>query len=209
MQELDALIAIGALLAIGAASPGPSFVMVARTAVAASRMHGMLVALGMGVGGLIFAIAALLGLQALFAAVPVVYVAIKVAGGAYLVYLGLRIWRGASRSLSVDTADVSADASARRAFMAGLATQVSNPKTAIVYGSVFAACLPESPSLAFCAATVSLVFLIETGWYGVVAALLSAGTPRRLYLRYKAYIDRVTGSALIVFGIKLATGTKQ
>ena len=63
------LFAIAGALTLGAMSPGPSFVMVARTAVARSRANGLAAALGMGVGGLIYAVASLLGLQALFAAV--------------------------------------------------------------------------------------------------------------------------------------------
>ena len=88
------LLGIAGAMAVGAMSPGPSFVMVARTAVA-SRADGLAAALGMGAGGLVFAIAALAGLQAAFLAVPALYLAIKGFGGAYLVYLGIRIWRGA------------------------------------------------------------------------------------------------------------------
>ncbi len=55
----------------------------------------------MGVGGLCFAVACLLGLYAALLAVPSLYAALKVAGGAYLVYLGVRIWRGARRPLEM------------------------------------------------------------------------------------------------------------
>ena len=63
MQQVTALLGIGAAIAVGAASPGPSFVMVARTAIASSRPDGIYAALGMGIGGLVFATAALLGLH--------------------------------------------------------------------------------------------------------------------------------------------------
>jgi threonine/homoserine/homoserine lactone efflux protein len=70
---MELLIALGAIfgaILIGAVSPGPSFVLVARTAIAVSRSAGMATALGMGVGGLIFAGAALLGLHVVLTAVP-------------------------------------------------------------------------------------------------------------------------------------------
>ena len=63
MQHWTALLGITAAIGIGAASPGPSFVMVARTAASQGRPHGLLAAAGIGTGGLIFAILALLGLH--------------------------------------------------------------------------------------------------------------------------------------------------
>src|SRR5688500_19104485 len=94
------LLGIAGAMIVGAMSPGPSFVMVARTAVA-SRGDGLAAALGMGAGGIVFAVAALVGLQAAFLAVPALYLGGELLGGAYLVYLGIRIWRGAREPLAV------------------------------------------------------------------------------------------------------------
>ena len=70
MSLLNPLLAIGGAIALGAISPGPSLVMVARTTVAHSRWAGLAAALGMGAGGVVFATAALLGLQGLLIAGP-------------------------------------------------------------------------------------------------------------------------------------------
>lgn len=143
MQETVSLIAIVGALAAGTMSPGPSFVMVAREAVSMSRVHAVCAALGMGVGGALFAAAALAGLQAVFLAVPSVYLLLKVVGGAYLCYLGYRVWMAARLPLSVaNGSGESRRRSVRKSFLVGLLTQLSNPKTAIVYASVFAALLP-------------------------------------------------------------------
>jgi threonine/homoserine/homoserine lactone efflux protein len=96
--SIDAFVILGAIL-LGAISPGPSFVLVARTAVAVSRRDALATALGMGVGGLIFAGTALLGLMVVLASVPWLYLAIKVAGACYLLYLALSLWNGANDSL--------------------------------------------------------------------------------------------------------------
>ncbi len=150
---MTALALLIAALLVGVVSPGPSFVMVARTAVASSRAHGLHAALGMGVGGTCFAGAALLGLQAVLLAVPALYLALKVLGGLYLCYLGVRIFLAARVPLAIDGhAAAAAPAPASRAFWLGLVTQLSNPKTAIVYASVFAALLPASISLPFAVA---------------------------------------------------------
>jgi threonine/homoserine/homoserine lactone efflux protein len=202
MNEFLPLIGIVAALAAGVVSPGPSFVMVARTAVASSRADGLHAALGMGLGGLCFAALALAGLQAVLLAVPSLYVALKVIGGAYLCYLGYRIFRAARGSL--DVASTAQERGSRRRFlMLGWTTQISNPKTAIVYASVFAAFLPPHFSAPFSAMLLAAVFVIEAGWYSIVALVLSAGGARRVYLRCKAWIDRAAGTVMILLGLRL------
>ncbi|MDZ4253311.1 MAG: LysE family transporter [Sulfuritalea sp.] len=146
MQDLTALFGILAALAVGVVSPGPSFVMVARTAVCASRREGIAAALGMGAGGVVFAVSALLGLHALLLAVPLVYLVLKLIGGLYLAYLGWRIWASADRPLMVGTLAERPATRTTRALALGFTTQISNPKTAIVYASVFAAFLPGGRS---------------------------------------------------------------
>lgn len=205
----SALIGITTALCAGAASPGPSFVMVARTAVVASRRSGLFAALGMGLGGLLFAIASLAGLQGLLIAVPSLYWLLKVAGGLYLSWIGIRIWRHARAPLLADGAIQPVHASSPlRAFGAGLATQMSNPKTAIVYASVFAAFLPAVTSLAFNVSIAAIVFTIETGWYSLVALALSAPAPRSGYLRYKRGLDRLAGGVMVTLGLKLVLSAK-
>lgn len=200
--ELLALAGILAALTVGVVSPGPSFVMVARTAVAASRREALGAALGMGAGGVVFASAALAGLQAVLAAVPALYVALKLVGGLYLGYLGVQIIRGARRPLSLGTTPAG-KGRATRSVLLGFATQLSNPKTAIVYASVFAAFMPATASAVFTGALLVLVFCVEAGWYGLVALLLSAEGPQRTYLAYKTTLDRMAGAVMCGLGLKL------
>jgi threonine/homoserine/homoserine lactone efflux protein len=204
------LLGIAGAMIVGAMSPGPSFVMVARTAVSASRGDGLAAALGMGAGGIVFAIAALVGLQAAFLAVPALYLGVKLLGGAYLVYLGIRIWRGAREPLAVSQEEgpPSTRGNGWRAFLLGMGTQISNPKTAVVYASIFAAFLPREVPLALALAVPAVIFCIETGWYSIVALALSSAAPRSAYLRYKAWIDRAAGGVMVLLGIKLLSGVR-
>jgi threonine/homoserine/homoserine lactone efflux protein len=205
-----ALLGVLGALAIGVVSPGPSFIMVARTAVAQSRADGVAAALGMGVGGMLFGAAAIAGLAVVLTAVPWLYLALKLAGGAYLVYLGWRIFRSAAEPLAVDSADGGEPSpTARgRSFALGLLTQVSNPKTAIIYASVFAALLPPQLPLAAMLLLPLAVFVIEAGWYAIVALLLSARAPRAAYLRYKRWIDRAAGGVMAVLGLRLLSSAR-
>ena len=193
-------------MTVGAMSPGPSFVMVARTAASLSRIDGFYAALGMGLGGLTFAILSLLGLHGLLTAVPSLYWVLKIVGGLYLAYLGVRIWLSAKTPLAVGiTQSAVSHAPSPRSLLLGFTTQISNPKAAVVYASVFAAFLPETSSVTFKAVVALAVFCIETGWYAIVAFVLSAAAPRSAYLRFKRWMDRAAGGIMIVLGVKLVT----
>jgi threonine/homoserine/homoserine lactone efflux protein len=203
METAIAIASILGAIAIGAASPGPSFVLVARISVATSRRDGLMAALGMGVGGVAFAGLALIGLRAILAEVAWAYLALKVAGGIYLVYLGVRLWRGAAEPLQVNAGDARPTGSLWRSFLLALATQMSNPKAAVVYGGIFAALLPASPSTWLYALLPVGIFAVEAGWYTIVAYAFSAPRPRAAYLRSKTLIDRIAASVLGALGLRL------
>lgn len=193
---------LGALL-VGATSPGPSFVLVSRIAITASRLDGLAAALGMGLGGALFGTLALAGLSALLLQVEWLYMTLKLLGGAYLIYLGIRIWRGASAPLSLDTAAAFEKKTLLRSFSFAFVTQISNPKTAVVYGSIFAALLPASPPHWLLLALPPMIFLVEASWYAIVAFAFSANKPRAVYLRSKAWIDRTAGAVMGAMGLRL------
>jgi threonine/homoserine/homoserine lactone efflux protein len=203
MDSFTTLIAVLVAILLGAMSPGPSFLVVARTAVAGSRARGILAALGMGFGGAAFALAALLGLQLLLAAVPAVYKALQVVGATYLLLIAYRLWKSAPKPLDIADNEVVRRNFGRRALLLGLGTQLSNPKTAIVYASVFSAVLPRAPSLSAVAALSVTVFAIEFGWYALVAIAFSTGSARQAYARGKKSIDRLAAGAMTALGVKI------
>jgi threonine/homoserine/homoserine lactone efflux protein len=202
MDQLSAVIAVSAAILLGAMSPGPSFVVVARTAVSRSRGHGVAAALGMGIGGAVFAILALFGLQIVLAAVPSLYKVLQTAGAFYLLFLAYKIWRTAAEPLEFEGA-AAGGTSKNRCFLLGLVTQLSNPKAAIIYASVFSAALPSAPSAAVSAALATAIFAIELGWYALVAVAFSTGRARQAYLRGKAWIDRLAAGAMGLIGAKI------
>jgi RhtB (resistance to homoserine/threonine) family protein len=201
MSEFGIIAAILGAVLIGAISPGPSFVMVLRTSIALSRGDGLAAAIGMGLGGAVFGTAALVGLTALLAQVEWLYMVLKLAGGAYLIYLAIRIWRGARQPLAIPETAAFKSTTLRRSFSVALMTQLSNPKTAVAYASVFAALLPPQVPAWMIMILPPMIFLVETFWYAVVTFVFSSQHPRSLYMRAKAWIDRVT--ALVIGGLGL------
>ncbi|MDP1731080.1 MAG: LysE family transporter [Devosia sp.] len=192
---------LGALL-VGAISPGPSFVFVVRTSVAQSRAEGLAAALGMGVGACVFGALAVVGLRTLMAEGGWLFLALKVAGGLYLVYLAWRIWSGASEPVVVQH-EGARQANTGRAFWLALATQPSNPKIVAVFGAVFAALLPADPPVWLYVALPPLIFLQEALWYALVALAFSSSRPRAVYLGAKLWIDRFAAALIGVLGVRL------
>ena len=197
-----AITVLGAIL-IGAISPGPSFVIVARTAIAVSRADALAMSLGMGLGGLMFASAALVGLHVVLTNVPWLHLMLKIVGAGYLLYLAFRLWRGAGDPIAESGAPVQEPRGTFRSFLLGLFTQLSNPKTALWYASVFTAAVSAAPPHEFAVTVLPMVLLIETGWYAVVSVAFSLPAPRRGYFRSKRWIDRTAGSVMALLGLKL------
>ncbi|MFX1734686.1 LysE family transporter [Paraburkholderia sp. A1RI_3L] len=203
MNISSALLAILMALLIGAISPGPSFVLVVRNSLGLSRRDGLATAMGMGVGGVCFSGVALAGLYTLLNSVEWLYGGLKIAGGAYLLYLALGIWRGSSSSIVIAGNRPEAKPNTGRSFWTGLTTQLTNPKTAIVYGSIFAALLPQHPPLWCYIALPPLVFAVEAGWYATVAVCFSGDGLRHRYLNAKIWIDRCASAAIAALGLRL------
>lgn len=203
MHELAVLISMLGVFLLGAISPGPSFVVVSRIAISRSRTDGVMAALGMGIGGFVFATVAVAGLTAMLLQVEWLNMALRLAGGAYLLWLGINIWRAAPEPLEVADTASERQSTLWTSLLRALFVQLSNPKTAIFYASMFAALLPSPiPSWMFFALP-PMLFLIEFGWYTVVAVGFSSRTPRAAYLRSKVWIDRTAGAVVGALGAKL------
>ncbi len=215
MEELIAIASIVGVVIIGAMTPGPSFIVVAQISLSNTRAHGISAAVGMGLGALVFACLALLGLHIIFTQVVWLYAAFKVFGGLYLLYLGIKIWRSAKTDLISPGEDTSADKAANaragqtliRSFSYAFMTQISNPKAAIIYSGVFAVFLPSETSVWFPALLLPALLFVETGWYILVACALSAQASRNVYLKSKSWIDRIAGGLMGALGIKLMTSS--
>lgn len=207
MESFWILGSIAFALMLGAMSPGPTSIYVAKNAIAISRKHGLFTAMGTATGAAIFGLLAVLGLQAFLLAVPSAYLLLKICGGLYLLWMAFKIIKHAKEPIESND-DMTKQMSLRRAYTTGLITQLSNPKTAIILASIFTALLPKEIPFYFNFALPILCFFIDAGWCSLVAVALSAEKPRRVYLKFKAGFDRAAGAVMTVLGLKLIFGMK-
>lgn len=202
-MTLAAFVSVVLIHLAAAISPGPSFVVSLRVAAAEGFRVAAALALGFGLGALLWATAAMAGLALVFKLVPPLFLALKVVGAAFLLYLAVQMWRHARAPLPQDFAST-APRSAWSAIRFGFLTFASNPKPAVFFGAVFVNLVPAATPLGWKAALLLAVFANETLWYVIVARVFSLPRPRAAYARAKAWIDRGFGTLLALLGLKIA-----
>jgi threonine/homoserine/homoserine lactone efflux protein len=184
-------------------TPGPDMALVTRNTLAGGRPSGFATAAGTCSGLLVHSLAAALGLSAILLASSEAFMAVKLAGAAYLVYLGLRglFWSGTGALAPVAARDLRPGAAYRQ----GLLTNVLNPKVALF----FVALLPQfvEPGAGFGWRLLLLMALfLGMGliWLAgyTVAVHAVGGFLNRTAIRRT--IERVTGAILIALGLRLA-----
>ncbi len=131
MPGLETLLPFVIATLIFATLPGPGILYTAAQTMAHGRRRGLVAVAGLHVGGMAHVGAAAAGLSVVFQLVPELYVAIKVAGAIYLVWLGISIIR--TRTDTAPAAPPPARKSTRRVFLDSIAVEVLNPKTALFF----------------------------------------------------------------------------
>ncbi len=184
-------------------SPGPAVLMSARTGLTEGFRTGFMLAIGIGLGGVFWAAAAISGLALLFKAAPALLLGLKVLGGIYLLYLAYKMWRSADTPLDM-TQTSTIPRSGAAAIWLGLATQLTNPKTVAMFSAIFIGTVPPTTPLWQIGIVLLAVFLNETLWCSFVARVFAAERTRRSYIGLKSIIDRCFGGMLALLGVKLA-----
>ncbi len=202
-MTLTAFLAVSFLHLMAAISPGPAVLMSARTGVTEGMRTGFFLAIGIGIGGVIWAAAALFGLALVFEAAPALLAALKILGGLYLLCMAWGMWKGADRPLDIDDA-ARPPRTALSAFRLGVMTQLSNPKPAILFSAIFIGTVPPDTPAWVIAALLTVVFLNETIWNTAVARVFSFQRSKSAYLSLKTVIDRTFAGMLAVLGLKIA-----
>lgn len=196
-----AMVAVITILAV--ISPGPDFVMVSRNSLAFSRQAGMLTATGIGIGVLVHVAYTIVGVGFLLQNSPSLFFCFKMAGAAYLVWMGGTMLFSKGQTTVQTPADcVSTNIAALRM---GILTNALNPKTSVFILSLFMQVVQpgsDLPKLMFYGAFISMTHIV---WFLLVAYFLSAECVRDKVFKARKWIDRCFGSLLVCFGIALAT----
>jgi threonine/homoserine/homoserine lactone efflux protein len=181
--------------------PGPAVIYIVTRSVAQGRGAGLVSVLGVHVGSLVHVAFAAVGVSALLYASATAFTAVKYAGAAYLVFLGLRKLLG--RGAAGDEVAEAPAASRRRLFAQGVVVNVLNPKTAIFFLAflpqfVNPARGPVAPQIVLLGVCFIVLGIASDGSYALLASAL-AGRLRRTP-RARAILDRSSGAMLVGLG---------
>ena len=205
MELTYGLIGFAVAHMLAAASPGPSFVLVAQIAASRSRAAALVATAALTVGAALWAAAALFGLQSLFKHADWLYLTLRIGGGLYLLWLAYQLIRHAGKGeLSAPDGDEQSAADMRGIFWKALLVQLSNPKVIVFFSGIMAALLPRDLSPQSAVVVVMIVAFNEFVWYALVSLLFSGGRARQIYRGARVWIERVTGGVLAVLGLRLA-----
>lgn len=198
-------------------TPGPDMLFVAGSSAVHGRRAGVLAALGVGAGCLLHVALAAVGLSALLAASATAFAVVKWVGAAYLVWVGVSMWRARARS-DVPTADQRAGASlargSSRVFWQGAWTNALNPKVALFFLAFLPQFIvPGAPQQGLSFLALGLVFTFGGVAVNIGVALLTHQVHQGLAgrsgsARFGVWLQRAAGALFVGLGLKLAFSSR-
>lgn len=196
---LATLISIWLLQAAVMLSPGANVLLITQLAASDRTRSAAFATLGLAVGAAIWATSAVLGVNVLFQAFPAMRLALQIAGGLYLLYVASRLWRSGSAASSGQIAPTSALA----AFRLGFLTNITNPKSALFFGSVFSAAFPLQPDVLLQVSAVAMVVVNVLFWHLLLAFTFSRERVRAAYARSRVAANRIASLVVGALGLGL------
>jgi threonine/homoserine/homoserine lactone efflux protein len=197
--ELAAFFAISALVIV---TPGQDTALTIRNSLLGGRRAGVFTALGVSSGQAVWALATSIGIAALIVAFEPAFLALKLAGAAFLVYLGVQALYAALRGQTSEHRSTRGTLDGRTSLRQGLLSNLGNPKMAVFFTSL----LPQFGNSFSVLIALGLVFCLMTfTWLAAYAfAVAKAGDLLRRPAIKRAF-DAVLGAVLVALGLRLAT----
>ncbi|MBB5420087.1 LysE family translocator [Paraburkholderia atlantica] len=193
----DVLIAYSAYF-VGTASPGPSNLAIMSLAMSAGRRAALVFALGVVTGSFSWALLASLGLSAVLATYSECLVAIRIAGGLYLLWLGYKSARSALSAGKPAASAARVDETLGRLYLRGLLLHLTNPKAVLVWLSIVSLAMSPVHGAAHVMPVVLGCMVIGATVFSSYAMLFSTASARRVYTAIRRWLD---GSLAVMFGI--------
>lgn len=202
-------LAVAHLLAV--MTPGPDFAIVLRQSLNSGRRAGVWTALGVGTAILFHLTYSLFGLAVLGDKLPTVFLAVKIAGAAYLAWVG---FQALTAKAPTTAAGEPAPASnlpgmpslgdAKVGYRSGVLTNLLNPKAIVFFVAFFAAMVSRTTPASVRLLYGGWVVFATTAWFVLVAFLFTQAKVRTAFLKCGIWIDRTLGLVFIAFAILIA-----
>lgn len=212
MQYLPQFIGLATIAILGAMSPGADFVLVTRNSLVHSRKIGIFTAVGIGLGVLVHVFYTLAGIGLIISKSILLFNLIKYAGAIYLIYLGFKSIKAKPHFQENETEEENKSLktiSPTKAMFSGIATNALNPKVTLFFLSLFMQFISAGTPFGIQVFLGLEVALVIGSWFVIVAMLFSNDALKNKIKRFGHWLERLTGAALILLGIKVALSTKE
>ena len=207
MIDFGVVLKVLTICMIAFISPGPDFMTVFSLSLARGSAEGVKAAAGIATGIAFYTWISVLGLSAVLTPDLWIMGAIKICGGLYLIYLGVVMWRSAlNETPTLDSACVKTEW--KSAYKTALLTSLTNPKAIAFFASIFALGFQPDTSVPTKTVIAIAVPLAGFAWFVCIAFGASHPKMRGIYQRLRRGIDRVAGTILAVFGVRLLFSTR-
>jgi threonine/homoserine/homoserine lactone efflux protein len=193
--QVLAFCGVGLVLAV---TPGPDMALVLRNSVRDGRAAGFRTVAGISVGLIGWGLASAFGVAAVLAASSTVFTVLKIAGGVYLVFLGIQTFRALRRNEHVEQVPRTAGSPFRQ----GLVTNLLNPKLAVFFTTLLPQFISaDDPYVAKALLLAVLFVLIGLAWLTFYVLVVDVVARSR---RFRTAVEAISGAVLVALGLRLA-----
>lgn len=186
--------------------PGPDFVAVVRSSMTGGTLSGLKTTLGVSLCLGLYATLSLLGLSALLMEFQWLAWAIRVLGGCYLIYLGIRLVFARPEQLAASHAEASR---MNNPFIFGFLVTLTNPKAIVLFASIFAASVTGETPAWVLAAMVGLVVASAFVWYSLVSLFMSSQLVLRRFADARHRVERAAGVCFVAIGGRILADSRN
>ncbi|MWN04832.1 LysE family translocator [Gilliamella sp. Pas-s95] len=206
-MAFDTLILVATISFLGMISPGPDFFLVLKNSLSYNRKMALLTCLGVIIAILVHMSYCVAGIAVLITATPLLYNALRYAGAAYLIWLGIKALIASKPNTTyIGKQQTKQSISEKSAFMQGFLCNLLNPKATLFFLATFTQVL-NAESSTFDKLIVALIIWIEAiFWWPFVVLIFQTQSVQRRYFKIQFIIDKLLGVILITLGIKVALG---
>lgn len=202
---MNALLAFVAVSAVVIVTPGQDTALVIKNTLAGRRAAGIATALGVSAGQAVWALATSVGLAAVLVASERVFLALKLVGAAYLVWLGLHALWNAVRRRAPDLKEETVRTFSRRsAFWQGTLSNLGNPKMAVFFTSLLPQFAGDGVAFLDLLALGLLFAGLTLAWLSAYAFVIERASNALRRTAVRRALDAVTGIVLVALGLRLA-----
>ncbi len=206
MEWTIVLVGVFAIFIPALMLPGPDFVAVVRSSMSRGTLAGLLTTVGVTVGLGLYATLSLLGLSAILLEYQWLAWAVRICGGCYLAYLGLKLILTKPTAINIDQ---TAASNRGNPLVFGFLVTLTNPKAIVLFTSVFATAMTDTMPVWGMMVMIGLVMASALAWYTIVAVFMSSRPVISRFQYAQHWIERAAGVCFVAIGGKILADSRN